>query len=93
MELTKTYAYVRDLMDGVPWIAEYPSREDLDLEPEDLSGSYPVIHEHSCEPEDDNFPALEEGEVLLWHNSHGLIITQSIDLNFFDREMLDKVQA
>lgn len=90
---TKTFAYVRDLPEGVPWIAEYPSRKDLDLSPGDLTGSYPVIHQHSSEPEDGNYPALEEGEVLLWHNSHGLIITQSIDLNFFDKKILDKVQA
>lgn len=93
MEPTKTYAYVRDLIDGTPWIAEYPSRKDLDLSPGDLTGSYPVIHQHSFEPEDWDYPALADGEVLLWHNSRGLIIAQSIDLNYFDGVSLDRVQA
>lgn len=93
MELTKTYAYVRDLMDGVPWIAEYPSRRSLDLSDQDLTESYAVLYQHSSEPEDKNYPALEDGDVLLWHNSRGLIIAQSIDLNYFDRKILDKVQA
>ena len=91
--MIETFAYVRDLVDGVPWIAEYPSRRSLDLPEQDLIGSYAVIHQHSCESEDENFPALEEGEVLLWHNSYGLIVAQSIDLNYFDRKTLDKVQA
>lgn len=79
----KTYAYVRDLIDGTPWVAAYPGRLDLEISEEDLTGSYPVIYQHSSEPEDDNFPALEEGEVLLWHKSYGLIIIQSIDLNYY----------
>jgi hypothetical protein len=83
MELTKTYAYVRDLVDDAPWVALYPSRQDLDLEPADLSGSYRVIYQHSFEPEDWNYPALADGEVLLFHPEYGLVIVQSIDLNYY----------
>lgn len=79
-----TFAYVRDLHEGLPWIAEYPSRKDLDLDYPDLSHSYRVIHQHSHEPEDWHYPALADGEVLLFHNKFGLIIAQSIDLNYFD---------
>ncbi len=82
-----TFAYVRDLNEGIPWIAEYPSRKDLDLDSPDLSHSYRVIHQHSFEPEDWNYPALADGEVLLFHNKFGLIIAQSIDLNYFDVEL------
>lgn len=83
MELTKTYAYVRDLIDGVPWVALYPSRQNLDLDPEDLTGSYRVIHQHSFEPEDWDYPALADGEVILYHPNYGLVIVQSIDLNYW----------
>lgn len=80
---TKTYAYVRDLPSGIPWIAEYPSRKDLDLPESDLSGSYRVIYQHSFEPEDWDYPALADGEVLLFHPEYGLTIAQSIDLNYY----------
>lgn len=80
----KTFAYVRDLDDGDPWVAEYPSREDLELSEEDLSRSYPVIYQHSFDREDRYYPALEEGEVLLWHSTYGLVIIQSIDLDYYD---------
>jgi hypothetical protein len=85
----KTFAYVRNLDEGVPWVAEYPSRRDLEISEEDLSGSYPVIYQHSFEPEDEDYPALAEGEVLLWHSIYGLIIIQSIDLNYYE-SLLDK---
>ncbi len=85
-----TYAYVRNLNAGIPWIAEYPSRRSMDLIEEDLSGSYRVIHQHSFEPEDWNYPALADGEVLLWHPTYGLVIAQSIDLNYYEA-LLDKV--
>lgn len=81
--MTETYAYIRDLTEGVPWIAEYPSRRSLEIAERDLCGSLAVIHQHSSEPEDEFYPALEEGEVLLWHTIHGLVIAQSIDLNYF----------
>jgi hypothetical protein len=79
----RTFAYIRNLNEDVPWIAEYPSRKDLDLSEKDLSGSYPVIYQHSFEPEDEDYPALAEGEVLLWHSTYGLVIAQSIDLNYY----------
>lgn len=85
----KTFAYVRNLDEGMPWVAEYPTRRDLEISEEDLSGSYPVIYQHSFEPEDWNYPALAEGEVLLWHSTYGLIIIQSIDLNYYE-SLLDK---
>lgn len=88
----KTYAYVRDLVDDVPWVAVYPSRQDLDLNQEDLSGSYRVIYQHSSEPEDEDFPALEDGEVVLFHPEYGLVIVQSIDLNYYS-VALDKFLA
>lgn len=81
--MVETYAYIRDLPAGVPWIAEYPSRRSLEISEADLTGSYAVIHQHSFEPEDESYPALEDGEVLLWHSIYGLIIAQSIDLNYF----------
>jgi hypothetical protein len=79
----KTYAYVRNLNEGMPWVAEYPSRKDLEISEKDLSGSYAVIYQHSFEPEDWNYPALADGEVLLWHAIYGPIIIQSIDLNYY----------
>lgn len=85
-----TYAYVRDLISGIPWIAEYPSRRSLDLIEQDLSGSYRVIYQHSFEPEDWDYPALADGEVLLWHPTYGLVIAQSIDLNYYEA-LLDNV--
>ena len=88
----KTFAYVRDLIEGAPWVAEYPTRRDLNLLESDLSESYPVIYQHSFEPEDWNYPALAEGEVLLWHSTYGLIIIQSIDLNYYD-VLLDNSNA
>lgn len=81
MEITR--AYVRDLNLGSPWIAEFPSRRNLEISDQDLSGSYRVIHQHSFEIEDQDYPALAEGEALLWHDTYGLIIAQSIDLNYF----------
>jgi hypothetical protein len=87
-----TYAYIRDLPAGVPWIAEYPSRRSLEISERDLCGSYAVVHQHSSEPEDDFYPALEDGEVLLWHLVYGLVIAQSIDLNYFGVS-LDKVEV
>jgi hypothetical protein len=87
-----TFAYVRNLNEGIPWIAEYPSRKDLDLEVSDLNQSYRVIYQHSFEPEDWDYPALADGEVLLFHNKFGLIIAQSIDLNYFGVS-LDKVSS
>ena len=89
MELTKTYAYVRDLIDDVPWVALYPSRQDLDLDPEDLTGSYRVIYQHSFEPEDRDYPALADGEVILYHPNYGLVIVQSIDLNYWTLDNSD----
>jgi hypothetical protein len=68
----------------MPWIAEYPTRRDLEISEEDLSGSYRVVYQHSFDPEDQNYPALAEGEVLLWHSIYGLIIIQSIDLNYYE---------
>lgn len=85
----KTFAYVRNLDEGTPWVAEYPSRRDLEISEEDLSGSYPVIYQHSFEPEDEDYPALADGEVLLWHSIYGLIIIQSIDLDYYE-SLLDK---
>lgn len=85
MEITK--AYVRDLASGSPWIAEFPSRRELEISEKDLSGSYRVIHQHSFEPEDWDYPALADGEVLLWHDTYGLIIAQSIDLNYFSSSL------
>lgn len=79
-----TYGYVRNLNEGMPWIAEYPSRRDLEISEEDLSGSYRVVYQHSFDPEDQDYPALAEGEVLLWHSIYGLIIIQSIDLNYYE---------
>jgi hypothetical protein len=78
-----TYAYIRDLPAGVPWIAEYPSRRPLEIPERDLCGSLAVVHQHSSETEDTFYPALEDGEVLLWHPIYGLVIIQSIDLNYF----------
>jgi hypothetical protein len=80
----KTFAYVRNLDEGTPWVAEYPTRKDLEISEQDLSGSYRVIYQHSSEPEDEDYPALAEGEVLLWHSIYGLVIIQSIDLNYYE---------
>jgi len=88
-----TFAYVRDLASGIPWIAEYPSRRSMDLEFSDLNQSYRVIYQHSFEPEDRDYPALADGEVLLFHNKFGLIIAQSIDLNYFDVELDSQVSV
>jgi len=85
--MATTYAYVRDLNAGIPWIAEYPSRRSLDLIERDLSRSYRVIYQHSFEPEDWDYPALADGEVLLWHPAYGLVIAQSIDLNYTERTL------
>jgi hypothetical protein len=51
-----------------------------------------VIYQHSFEPEDWDYPALADGEVLLFHPKFGLIIAQSIDLNYFGVS-LDKALA
>ena len=77
-----TMANIRNLSDGVPWVALYPSREELEFKGSSSTNSYRVIHQHSFEKDDENYPALEEGEVLVWHDTYGLVIFQSIDLDF-----------
>jgi hypothetical protein len=79
---TKTMAYFNNLDKGAPWVADYLTGEELILADLELSGSYEVIYQHAHEEQDQKFSGLSDGEVLLWHKDHGLIIAQSIDLNY-----------
>ena len=78
-----TFAEFRDLDRGEPWVAKYPTREDLifrDLT--DYQKKMRVLYQHSSEPDADLFPALADGEILLLSDDYGLIISQSIDLDY-----------
>tara|TARA_B110000503_G_scaffold130900_1_gene204791 strand:+ start:183 stop:440 length:258 start_codon:yes stop_codon:yes gene_type:complete len=77
-----TRCYVRNLPDGIPWSCDYPTRRSMDLKEEDLVGYFRVIHQHSFEEDDQFYPALGDGEVLVWHNTYGLLIFQSVDLDY-----------
>lgn len=76
-------AYVRDLNQGAPWVASYPTRTTLDLAQAEINASYGVIYTRADEPENAGYPALEDGETLILHPHHGPIILQSIDLNYW----------
>lgn len=78
-----TYATVRNLLsDGVPWVADYVSRKSIEVDDLELANPMRVVWTHSFNEEDEYFSRLVSGETLLWHETYGLVIIQSIDLDY-----------